>query len=359
MKPKHLQLSLIVACGALLLFALTRGTPLERVIEPSEQHGEALNAALGAIPEDAPFVLSLDLTQPNAQALGSALFGKEHEIAGVGHLSDICGYDPTAGVKSLVVALLETPPGRTAPGVAVAASGDFPREQTARCVERVVRARGGDPKRKQTGALTLLRDRQSSSPEVALLDDGMLLVGQDDELRSMMRTLDGRAKSTLESKVHNSLRRALGEGAAALATVEFEPKWLSRLFHEEALEESPLSTIRAAALRVDVNDSVSVRLLVRCAAPERCRELATFLRELEAKVQPMLTKGPAAKALASGTLVARGPELHGRFRFDSAEFARLLDDLSSAEKPRNAGPDNQQARPTSVPDEIIEAKPNP
>ena len=73
----------------------------------------AVPLTLKAVPKDAPLLFTVDLVAPHAAALRELLFSPERELAGVGRLQDVCGYDPSAGVQALTIAALRPAPAPT------------------------------------------------------------------------------------------------------------------------------------------------------------------------------------------------------------------------------------------------------
>src|SRR5690606_529472 len=113
-------------------------------------------------------------------------------------------------------------------------------------------SRGGTPEVRTASAVTLIRDVSAEDgAEIAVLNNGVALVAKHRQLRQMLAVLDGNAPNLMENPIHQSLRLALGPDATALATLQFDPGWLARLFQQKGVERSPLNALEAAAMSLN------------------------------------------------------------------------------------------------------------
>lgn len=351
MKRDLLHLGLAVASVLVLVVALRQERkPPETAAPPSESL--AVPLTLRAVPKDAPLLLTLDLEAPRAAALRSLLFGPERELAGIGRLQDVCGYDPSASVQALTIAALKRTPADTqSPAFAIVAAGEFDQQKLASCVERILQAKGGSAERQRSGSMTLIRDRRGSAAEIALLDQGLVLVSAREHLRRMLQALDGELPSASDDATHRSLREAIGGRAPLLGTLTFQSGWLQQLLEDEEVNRSPIASLRGAALRLDFADGVALDALFRCERPDEVVPLQSFLDDLRGKFGPLLHQQGLAE-LDRFEIERQGADLRLRWKLDQKTLAELVQRMN---QPLAAPPPARSAPP----DETIPAKPSP
>ena len=310
---------------------------------------------LRAIPKDAPLLFTLDLEAPHTDGLRALLFNPAHELAGVGRLQEVCGYDPSPRVKALAVAAFrpsESDP--SGPAFAVVAGGDFEMPRLAVCIERLIETRGGRAERHRSGSITLIRDQHGTDTEIALLDQGLVLVSTRQHLRQLLQALDGEAPNVGDDPTHRSLRAAVGGQAPVIGTLAFQRGWLTQLFTDEDAERSPLAHLRAAALRLDLGDDVALDALLRCERAADVAPLQRFLNELRGKISPAL-RDQGLAALDRFEFEPQGQDLRLRWKLDENTLEQLIQRLN---QPLKAPPAPSAAPPMPV-EELIPAKPQP
>lgn len=297
-------------------------------------------------------LVTLDLEAPRAGALRTLLFDPERELAGIGRLQDVCGYDPSAGVQALTLAALRNKPADARnPAFAIVAAGEFDQQKLARCVERLLEAKGGNAERQRSGSMTLIHDRRGSEAQIALLDQGLVLVSTREHLRQMLQALDGDAPSATDDATHRSLREAIGGRAPLLGTLTFQSGWLEQLLEDEEVQRSPLASLRGTALRLDFADGVALDVLFRCGEPGEVVPLQSFLSDLRRKLGPLLRQQGLGE-LDRFELEQQGADLRLRWKLDQKTLAELVERLN---QPLAAPAPKPQASP---PQEIIPAKPS-
>ena len=310
---------------------------------------------LRAIPKDAALLFTLDLEAPHTDSLRALLFNPAHELPGVGQLQEVCGYDPSPRVKALAVAAFrpsESDPSR--PEFAVVAGGDFEMPRLAGCIERLVETKGGRAERQRSGSITLIRDQHGSDTEIALLDQGLVLVSTRQHLRQLLQALDGKAPNVGENPTHRSLRAAVGGQAPLIGTLAFQRGWLTELFSDEDAERSPLAQLRAAALRLDLGDEVALDALLRCERAADVAPLQRFLNQLRERLAPALSE-QGLGALDRFELEPQGQDLRLRWKLDENTLDQLIQRLN---QPLKAPPPPSAAPPIPA-EELIPAKPQP
>lgn len=366
MKLDRLHLALALTSAVVLAVALWRertstgdGTSKSSDAAARARESVTIPRLLKVIPKDAPLLFTLDLEAPHAEGLRALLFNPAHELPGVGRLQDVCGYDPSPAVKALAVAAfrpsLSDP---SNPAFAIVAGGDFDMPRLAGCIERLVETKGGRAERQRSGSMTLIRDQHGSDTEIALLDQGLVLVSTREHLRQLLQALDGKAPNVGDDPTHRSLRAAVGGQAPAIGTLAFQRGWLTQLFKDEDAERSPLAQLRAAALRLDIGGEVALDALLRCERAADVAPLQRFLSDLRGKLAPALAEQGLA-ALDRFELEPQGQDLRLRWKLDQKTLEQLIQRLN---RPLKAPAPPSVPKPTAPPmpgEELIPAKPAP
>lgn len=195
--------ALVVAAG----FGIGRvRTPAAKVVDP----------VLAAMPRDAWLVLTVDVAalrqSPVAAPLVSPqaaapILGRATAVPGLGSLADACGFDPLARLTELAVC---SPEGGERGDFGLAFAGDLGRDELARCAEKVIRARGGQPATSVQGAFTVLEDAADGThTRVAYRDGGPFLVGRGAWLDAMMAAAAGKDAGPAGASAHMALRASL------------------------------------------------------------------------------------------------------------------------------------------------------
>jgi hypothetical protein len=271
---------------------------------------------LALVPRGPAFVMTVDVARLRASPFAPA-FAKLglSELVGT---TAACRFDPLRDLSELVVASAGLPAGATftTPGAAgepsapaaVIGIGRFGGRAVADCASARIAARGEQPSVTTIGSFSSVRDRELAA-EVAVRD-GLVVLSEGRYLREILDIADGRSRDgnevdRLRDHLHTELRRTFGRGAPVLATVVVPEGWLARAFGPEA-EESPLATIRSAALRVEVGEQLSIGGFLGCLSEKDCGEVAEFLRETSQSVAPLL--GPEAARLLGAVSIRKERE---------------------------------------------------
>jgi len=367
LKRDLLHLGLAAAALLVLVVALRqeRKSPDAQAPAPPSESA-VVPLTLRAVPKDAPLLLTIDLEAPHAAALRELLFSPERELPGVGRLRDVCGYDPSAGIQALTLAALKPRAAEPraasesqGPAFAIVAAGDFDQQKLAGCIERLLQAKGGSAARRRTGSMTLIRDRRGSEAEIALLDEGLVLVSAHEHLRLMLQALDGHGPNVGDDATHRSLRAALGGRAPLLGSLAFQSGWLAQFLEDEEIERSPLASLRGAGVRLDLDGGVSLEAFLRCEHAADVAPLQRFLNDLRGKLGPLLRQQGLGE-LDRFELVPQGQDLRLRWKLDQNTLAELMQRLNQPlpASPPRALPSAPRPAPVA-PEEIIPAKPSP
>ena len=281
MSVQRLHVAVLVACAALCGVVLLRERPA------SSPGDRAPFGPLDAIPSGVELLATVDVEALRRTEIGAAIAREGRIVPGLGSLREICGYDPTAGIRELAATVaLPEGGGLDQADVGLAASGDLPLGPVVDCAERVIHRRGGAPVRTQIGSFTVVRDRQRAAVEVAVRPD-LVLVGSGALLREMIDTADGQVAPVRSDQVHAVLRRSLGPGLL-VATLTLPRGWLSAAIEPELARRSPLAAVTTAALRVEAAPGVEATLVLGCAAAEVCGPVHELLQRSAGDLQDLL-----------------------------------------------------------------------
>lgn len=134
----------------LLLAGVALAVAVAAEVRSRSARGTADGGVLSAAPGDAWLVVTVDVAA--ASPLVRPLLGGDKgrligllsttRAAGLGSLSDACGFEPLEHTRALMVAL---PEGGERGEFGAAFAGDLTKDALAACAEKVIRARGGQP----------------------------------------------------------------------------------------------------------------------------------------------------------------------------------------------------------------------
>jgi hypothetical protein len=311
--------------------AALRASPFAKPILGGGGGGETLVAGEGTegAANSASVPASRDAERPHA--LSYALLGS---------LTARCGFDPIARVRQVVVT---SPEGGERGDFGVAFTGDFTKDELARCADRVIRARGGSPSPSTRGGFTQVED--STDPmraRLAYREGGPFLVGRGAWLDAMIDATE-RKTAGLRSE-HTELRAALaakdGDAEALIVTALLPASVRDKLKAELGPELSSegdqayagVLAVSAAGLALGLGDAAGpsttrLRAQMRCDSASACDEVkrlierkrAAFSRDLALRLAGL---GPLLDSL---TVDARGTELTATARGPGDELAHALE----------------------------------
>lgn len=301
---------------------------------------ERLAPALAALPAGAGFVVHADLTRVRRSPLGAALTGGGRELAGLGSITEICGFDPTEQIRELALSVPEQRPG-AAPTLGIVATGNFDPERFLPCVAKVVDRRGGSPVKNQLGTFSSVRDQSREGPEIAVRKAGPAIVGEGGYFRSMVDAAEGHTPTLLSDEMHSTLRTSVGGAGAITATWISRPGWLERWLQEDEATRAPLRVVRAGALRVDLLPEARATLLLACPDKTACSELGKWADGAIANARAGLTRELGADPISGIESSVEQNAVRLVFGFDSGNLqqvlGRLLRDDGPAVHPPAAG----------------------
>jgi hypothetical protein len=168
----------------------------------------------------------------------------------------------------------------------IAVMGNFESRSIVDCAKSVIARRSGVPARSERSSFVVIGDRQGLG-NVAIRSGGPVLISDGDYLNAMIKTVEGHASHVGQDELHRLLRRELGAGAALQLSFILPPDWLKNFAEEGVWQQSPLRTVRAIAVRVDVEPNVKVNALIACVEATACRKVSQLLRGLGSNLGPL------------------------------------------------------------------------
>lgn len=289
-RPEHW---ILVASLGAAAWWFTRKAP--EPASPSEPPRRA--PALASLPPGAQLLGRVDMGRVRQSGLGQMLTGSGRELAGLGSVQELCGFDPTEKIEELALA---TPAERSEePALGIVATGDFEPARLLDCVAKIISRRGGTPAESKIGAFSSVRDRTRGGAEVAVKPGGPVLVGEGAYFRAMLDAADGRAPTLLGDEAHATLREAVGGYGALSVTFLARPGWLERWVPKEEAAGTPLADVRAGSLRVDLDPGPRAVLLLACPTAQSCEALGNWAGGLLRKTRDGLAIDPVSEAKVS------------------------------------------------------------
>jgi len=227
---------------------------------------------LSAIPAEAFLVLDIDVEALGRTAVGRALLGRGRKAVGAEDVGALCGADPLDGVTRMAIVI----PGEgSRAGFGLFATGALHRDGLLACAERFIVARGGQPHRRTVGSFAVVRDAKGavSAAEIAIDDQGLLIIAEGAYLNQSIATARGQLASLGDARSLHDLRDQMGEGEVRVSAV-FSPAQHARLLRLlKKRGEAPvmLSELAAMAGRVRFGDSIELDARVVCRSSVACK----------------------------------------------------------------------------------------
>lgn len=283
--------------------------------------------AMEAVPAGAFLVASADVDALRKTPLFARLLGADRDIAGLGKMRDLCGFDPMERVGQLVFVV---PAGGEDGEFGVVAAGDVPADELIACTSKVIEKRGGQPVVSTVGSFRTVRDGTLvlSGAETAVRDGGPVLLGAGPYLRAMIDAADGRIATIRTSVAHARLGEQVA-GATARLTVVLTPSQREDLAQALAEQGGPrgAASIFGGALGVTVGEKMVVQAIIACESADGCAEVAALLRKArDERAADVATRiAGFAGVLSAIQIEAQGETVRIRAEIPTDEAAVLLD----------------------------------
>jgi hypothetical protein len=208
------------------------------------------------------------------------------------------------------------------------------------------------------GSFQVVRDRDHpTGGEIAVRQDGPVLLGAGEYLRRMVDAVDGRVTTVSRDPLHAALRRSIGSDGAMVASWMLPPDWLERATGSALVRLSPLAGVRAAALRLDVSPTVQLGLVVGCASPAACQQVVEAVAEVKRTASPLLPPGSFGQSVADRVEVtALASEVRLGLTLTQQEASDALRQLL-ASLTAVSPPASMDSTVLPIPDEVVRPQP--
>jgi hypothetical protein len=320
----------LVAAAAVVFTLRTRRT-----------RSPAAPGVLDSAPADAWLVLTVDVAaaRPLLQPLLSSRDGlaRATRAAGLGPLSDACGFEPLEQVRELMVAL---PEGGERGEFGAAFAGDWTKDALVACARKAIEGRGGRPSTTTRGDFAVIGDASEVAlAHLAYRDGGPFLIGRGPWLDAMIDAA-GR-HGALAGSDHAALRASLatsGSATRAITVTAVLPKAARDRIKDEMVGAGGVQAdkdamagvlaVDAAALGVTVvaGGKTDLDVELRCETPGACGEVKAIVE----RKRLALSENLGVRLMGLASLVdALSVEAHGsaltiRTRAATSDLARLL-----------------------------------
>jgi hypothetical protein len=351
----RLDLWVVVTCVAIAAFVWFAG---RRASAPAKREPAPVRSPYLAFPRGASIVVAANLEKLRQSPLSGLVDEGSREIVGQS-VRETCGFDPIDRAKTLLLVI----PNRTEhprddsgqPPFGIAIGGEFTEAAVASCAVRVVDKRGGEPARAKLGSFQAIRDRRATG-EVAVRDGGPLLLSEGWYLREMIDALDGKTPSLASDEQHATLRDSVGgKGSAILVTFISPPGWLDRMAGSEIASLSPLASLRAGAIRIDVDPRFTATLLLACPDTAQCDEIARFVERMRTDLRRAIAEELGIDPILEFKTEREKNAVRAFIELDPVKTARVAAKLM-AHEPELQAP---QPAPEPTPDQVVRPTPTP
>ena len=313
--------------------------------------------AIEAIPSGAFLVVTIDLEKARSSPLAHDLA----QLADVGEMTELCGFDPVAHVRTLAVGVPEKPDGV----FGIAFTHDLSDDDLGKCAQRMMSLRSATPRFTQHGSWTVLEQEgaiaEATRAKIAYRSGSPVLVARGDYLATMQSALDGQTGRAETDADHEKLRKAATHpGTIAIATAVLPKSIRDRIESEMEGETSPdkkttmnaVLTVRTVTVSLAARgDALDVFAELECENEAACATLREFLE----KKRKSIAAEPAARFTGIGAILdgarveAKGAVLDVTLSGAESEMARAARAVAAAAfAPRERGiPTSPKARPSA------------
>ncbi len=266
------------------------------------------SGVLQAAPDGAWLLVTVDvaaarpLLKPLLESAGG--LSTATRAAGLGSLTEACGFDPVEHIRELMVA---APEGGERGDFGVAFSADLTKGELAGCARKAIAARGGSPSTTTRGDYAIVGDESApTQARLAYRDRGPFLVGRGAWLDAMIDAAGSHAVRA--ASPHQALRASLAPGGAprALLVTALLPKALRERLRASEVDAdagaafSGVLGVEEAGAAVTASDgATSIEVDLRCESAAACGEV----KELIAKGRRSLSGNLGMRLMGFGPLI--------------------------------------------------------
>jgi hypothetical protein len=124
----------------------------------------------------------------------------------------------------------------------------------------------------------------------------------------------------------------VGRGAPVIATLALESGWLTRAMGDPAAEQSPIATLRSAAVRVEMGEELGVEGLVTCDTSASGERFEHFLADARGAMTELVPP-EGVGLLERVTLRREGARVDFSARFAPGDVTKLWPASASSARP--------------------------
>lgn len=329
----------VVAGVAIAAWAASRGRP----VGPSEP--------LGYVPAEAAAVGYLKVDPVTASPLVRALFP---EGTGVERMKQLCGFNPTAGIRDMLVFVGGQNEEALGP-FGLVARGTLERDRLGECLRKVVAEGGGSTRITRMEGVPAVASGGGSS-RAAFIGDDAVTVGNAEVVRQVLRTARGKAPSAAAGGTLADLWERVGSGRDVALVADLPERWqrvVSGLARQR-LGVDP-GNVQALGVGADLGRGLKLGGIVRTASPEGSRRVVEALqaRIRQLRAEPIVAFSVLGTVLRRVKLAADGPEIVVTLHLDEKhvdELAQLLGGAHAPQHPAEPPPAGsaQEAQPDAI-----------
>jgi hypothetical protein len=291
---KRLHFGLLVSLAAIGVALAIERRPLGVFRSVGTREAVTPRARLAdlALP-GAALIGTVDLGELRASALGRALLRELTQWALGRAPGPSCADDVLAAAERFAFVIpADGSASPRASELGLIAEGDFREERVLSCARELLRARKAEPVSARIASFSTLRDRKGGG-ELGIRAGGPLIVSGGNYFRDLLDRAEGALISNAGPReaLHLSLRGELGP-APLLLTWVLPPGWLESWLEDRNVSASPLSAVRALAVRGEIEGSLRLRATIVAADATSSQQIAAFLasarHEFAAELEEML-----------------------------------------------------------------------
>ncbi len=278
---------------------LALGAALAGGLLYASRYGKAIHevSVVDAVPADAQVVMVANMTSIRRSPY-QAVFA-DGAVPRMIPESEECGKNLSDRIETVAV----WEPAEPGASFGMAARAPVTAEAVWACAQSAIGARGGTPTFTQVEGFRLINDDQlgPGAAQIAVRDDGLLLLARPATRSRMMDALGGRTPSSRTGS-HGRMREELGHAGDMTVTVVVSPGLRNRIANWIGEPTDLLERVIAFAATVDLQPQTHLRIAVSCETPQACVALSERLermRERASRSMPMRAIG--LSALLDGT----------------------------------------------------------
>ena len=181
-----------------------------------------------------------------------------------------CSFDPVEHVQQIALWI----PEGASDDFGLSAFSDIAAPELIRCARGSIGARGGAATLSSREGFAVVSDRTLSetAAQVAVRDNGLVLLGRAAPLARMMAVANGSAPSAAIEGDHARMRSELGGDPDILLTAVLSPTVRQQIRQAADGAPTPLVSLLAVAASLELGPNARLRILAFCEQPLACQD---------------------------------------------------------------------------------------